>query len=109
ATVLPAGIAGLIVAGMLAEAMNSLSSGVSSVSCVVVSDLIGRWRRGPRADTGGQAVSLATARIVSLAIGVMIIVLSLVIRHVEGNLVELAYKVVNLLTVPLFGVFFLAL
>ena len=41
ATILPAGISGLIIAGMLAEAMNSLSSGINSVSCVVVTDLFG--------------------------------------------------------------------
>ena len=44
-TVLPAGISGLIIAGLLAEAMNSVSSGVSAAGTVVVTDLINRFRK----------------------------------------------------------------
>lgn len=106
ATALPAGISGLIIAGMLAEAMNSLASGINSVSCVVVTDL---FRLVGRGDTKNPAMNLRIVRWVSVCVGLLVVALSTGVRYVQGNLLELAYKIVNLLTVPLFGIFVMAL
>jgi SSS family solute:Na+ symporter len=106
ATALPAGISGLIIAGMLAEAMNSLASGINSVSCVVVTDLFGLSRRG---NPNNAAANLRIVRWVSVCVGLLVVALSTGVRYVQGNLLELAYKIVNLLTVPLFGIFVMAL
>ena len=38
-----------------------------------------------------------------------VLVLSTYVAHVEGNLLDKAYKVVNLLATPLFGLFFMAM
>jgi SSS family solute:Na+ symporter len=38
-----------------------------------------------------------------------VVLLSFLIQIIPGNLLELAYKVVNLLTAPIFGLFFMAL
>jgi solute:Na+ symporter, SSS family len=108
ATILPTGISGLIIAGMLAEAMNSLSSGINSVSCVVVTDLFGIFRRG-ESKAQNATVDLQTVRWVSVCVGLLVVALSVLVRSVEGNLFEISQKVVNLLTVPLFGLFVMAI
>ena len=43
-TVLPAGLAGLVIAAMLSAAMSSLSSGMNSASAVITTDFIGRFQ-----------------------------------------------------------------
>jgi Na+/proline symporter len=93
---------------MLAEAMNSLASGINSVSCVVVTDIFGLIRRGKN-DVQNAAESLKTVRWVSVCVGLLVVASSTLVRSVQGNLLELSYKIVNLLTVPLFGLFVLAI
>ena len=46
---------------------------------------------------------------VSILVGATVVALSLFVNMVHGNLLEVAYKVVNLLTAPLAGLFFLAM
>ena len=41
--------------------------------------------------------------------GIAVVLLSFLIKFIPGNLLELCYKVVNLLTAPIFGLFFMAL
>ena len=105
-TVLPAGLSGLIIAGLLAEAMNSLSSGVSATGTVVVTDLINRFRR--RADPR-PAADVTLARWTSALLGVIVVALSSLMALVSGNLFEISQKVVNLFVAPLFGLFFMAI
>lgn len=132
---LPVGIAGLIIAGLLAEAMNSLSSGVSATGTVVVKDLIGPFRRGFRrrrdvrgfeaagirdvpakteramaaAEVRDPAADVRLAQWVSVFLGVVVVLISSVVANISGNLFDLSQKVVNLFTVPLFGLFFMAI
>lgn len=105
ATTLPAGFAGLIIAGLLAEAMNSLSSGMNAASAVIGTDLVARFRRSKMA----AAQELRLLRWISLIVGAVVVLLSVGVSFVQGNLLELIYKVVNLLTAPLFSLFFLAI
>ena len=104
-TVLPAGLSGLIIAGLLAEAMNSLSSGVSATGSIVVTDLINRFRK--HASTPERDITMA--KWVSVLLGVLVVLLSSVMSLVSGNLFELSQKVVNLFVAPLFGLFFMAI
>ena len=99
---LPRGLAGLVISALLAASMSSLSSGVNSACAVLESDFLGRFRRAE--PTPSQR--LWTVRVLSIVAGVVVVVLSLLIRHVPGNLFEVACKTVNLLPVPLFGLFF---
>jgi solute:Na+ symporter, SSS family len=103
---MPPGVSGIVIAGLLAAAMSSLSSGVNSSCSVITSDFIDRFRR-PDSDKVINRVSLA--RWISVAIGIVVVALTTVVGMVEGNLMELAFKIVNLLTVPLFGLFFMAM
>ncbi len=102
---LPAGITGLVMAAILAAAMSSLSSGMNSSSTVIVTDFIGR--------AGGRvmdsAAEIRLARYVSVAVGLAVVAMSLVVGGLATNLLELCFKVVNLLTAPIFVLFFLAL
>jgi SSS family solute:Na+ symporter len=106
ATVLPAGLRGLIVAALFAAAMSSLSSGISSVSTVLVVDF-GEWfARG----TGGRdAGALARrAKAIGLGIGLFAIAFSYAIGYVPGNLFSVTFKVSNFFVVPLFVLYVMA-
>ncbi|MBN2456260.1 MAG: sodium/solute symporter [Sedimentisphaerales bacterium] len=103
-TVLPTGITGLAIAGLLAAAMSSLSSGVNSSCLAISADFIGRF--GKRQLSESAQVKLA--KVISFAIGVIVVVLSLMVGKVKGNLMALCYKIANLLVAPLFVPFFMA-
>jgi solute:Na+ symporter, SSS family len=103
--VLPAGISGLVVAGILSAAMDSLSSGVNSSCSVITVDWLDRFRR---VKLHGQQ-HVYEAKIVSWLVGLVVVVLSLFASYIEGNLQEKCYTVVNLLTAPLFVLFFMAM
>lgn len=104
-TVLPAGLAGLVIAAMLSAAMSSLSSGMNSASAVITTDFLGRLQPG---EWSPQA-QVRVARITSVIIGVVAVLLSMFVGQLAENLLELCVTVVNLLAAPLFVLFFLAL
>lgn len=104
-TVLPAGLAGLVIAAMLSAAMSSLSSGMNSASAVITTDFLNRRQNKPVS----QAESVRMARFVSVIVGIVAIFLSMFVGQLASNLLELCIKVVNLFTAPLFVLFFLAL
>jgi solute:Na+ symporter, SSS family len=101
----PIGISGLVFSGLLAAAMSSLSSGINSSSLVIINDFIMRFKK----ETISQATQIKWARLISFAIGLVIILLSLVMGNVKGNLIEMTFKTVNLLVAPLFVPFFMAM
>jgi solute:Na+ symporter, SSS family len=102
---LPVGFSGLVLAGLLAAAMSSLSSGINSSCLVIIKDFI--IPSGNRIYSETEQVKLA--KIISVSIGVIIVILSLVIGNVKGNLLEMTYKTINLLVGPLFVPFFMAM
>lgn len=98
------GLSGLVVSGILAAAMSSLSSGVNSTCAVIQTDLI-----EPATGGGNERHRVLVARAVSLSIGLAAIAFSLVVGQVRGNLMEVTSKTSNLLVAPLFGLFFFAI
>ena len=104
---LPAGLSGLVVAGLMAAAMSSLSSGVNSSCSVIIVDFVDRFRKRAKKRTEAEHVRLA--KWVSVLVGVVVVALSSYVGLVKGNLLEIAYKVVNLLVAPLAGLFFMAM
>ena len=104
---LPVGVSGLVVAGLLAAAMSSLSSGINSSCSVISVDFLDRFRS--RANRVVETDHVRMAKYISVFVGVAVVFLSSFVCMVEGNLVEIAYKVVNLFTVPLAGLFIMAL
>ena len=103
--VLPPGISGLVVAGILSAAMDSLSAGLNSACSVITEDWIDRFR----ATKLQERQKVRRAKLVTWVLGIVVIVLSLFASFISGNLLELCYKVVNLLTAPLFVLFFMAM
>ncbi len=102
---LPVGLSGLVVAGLLAAAMSSLSSGVNSVSSVISEDIVQRFRKSVSSREG----LLKQVKLLSYLTGGFVMLLSIFIGNVEGNLFDVVTKVVNLFVGPLFVLFFLAL
>jgi len=101
---LPVGISGLLVAGLLAAAMSSLSSGINS-SCAVISvDYLGRLGGSER-----RQPSLKETQLISWCVGGVAVLLSSVAGLVPGNLLDVVYRIGNLLVSPLFVLFFMAL
>lgn len=100
---LPMGVTGLVIAGLLAAAMSSLSSGVNSSCAVITVDFIARFRPDDETD------HVRLAKVISWVVGAVVVLLSCLVSFVEGNLLEVTFKVSNLLTVPLFILFFVAI
>ncbi len=104
---MPPGFSGLVVAGLLAAAMSSLSAGINSCCSVITADFVDRFRLRRAAAEPARSVVLEQA--ISVAVGVVVLILSTYVASVQGNLLDKAYKVVNLLSTPLFGLFFMAM
>jgi SSS family solute:Na+ symporter len=102
---LPVGISGLVVAAMFAAAMSSVDSGVNSITAVVMTDFLDRLGVGPKTKRG----HMLTARALALSIGVFVISCSSLMKYIEGNITTVTNKTVNLLTGPIFALFFFAL
>lgn len=102
---LPQGVSGLVIAGLLAAAMSSISSGLNAVSSVISEDIINRFGNTPRTNKG----NLTQVKLITLFAGALVMLLSLLIGYVPGNLYDVVMKVVNLLVCPLFVLFFMAL
>lgn len=102
ASQLPPGLTGLVVAAMFAAAMSSVDSGVNSITAVVRKDFIERlgW-----ADVSASEAPKWTA----FAIGAVVVAASTVMGSVPGNITAVTTKTSNLLTTPIFGLFFFAL
>ncbi len=102
---LPPGVSGLVIAGLLAAAMSSMSSGLNSVSSVIAEDIIKRFRSEdiPAPDPLKQVKKL------SYLTGMIVLALSFFVDAVPGNLLDVIMKVVNLFVAPLFVLFFMAL
>ncbi len=99
------GLAGLVISGMLAAAMSSLSSGINSTCTVINTDIIGYFLR----ENLSEKTKVRIAKSSALLIGVVVILLSWIIDSVRGNLLEVTSKTSNLLVAPLFGLFFFAM
>ena len=101
---MPAGLSGLVLAAILSAALSSLSSGVNSACAVLEKDFVSR-----RSEEETSEAAVARLKWLTWLVAGVAIALSLLNTLIEGNLVERCYKIVNLLTAPLFVLFFLAL
>jgi SSS family solute:Na+ symporter len=102
---LPPVVSGLVVSGLFAAAMSSVDSGVNSITAVVTSDFVDRFRKIPISEK--QHVWIA--RIIAVTVGILVVGFSSYIGKVPGNITAVTNKTVNLLTVPIFCLFFFAI
>jgi SSS family solute:Na+ symporter len=101
---LPIGVSGVVVAAMFAAAMSSIDSGVNSITAVVMTDYLDRFGFKPKSEKG----HVRTAQLLALGIGVTVVVGSVFMKYIEGNITAVTSKTVNLLTTPIFALFFFA-
>ena len=103
---LPAGIAGLVIAGVLASAMGTLSSSISSLASATFLDLFRPIWRGRPLD---QAAEVRWSRLLTLFWGVVLIGGALLFTDTRNPVVELGLKIASFTYGGLLGTFFLGL
>jgi len=102
---LPAGVTGLVISGLLAAAMSSLSSGINSSCSVISVDFFDRFRTGAETETH----HMRRIRIIAVISGLVAVLLSMVMGRVTGNIMEVTVRTNHIFVAPLFGLFFMAL
>lgn len=102
---LPLGVSGLVVSAMFAAAMSSIDSGVNSITAVVMTDFVDKFRHEPI----NEKQHIFLSRCLAFGIGAFVVACSSLMEHVEGNITSVTQKTSNLLTTPIFCLFFFAL
>jgi Na+/proline symporter len=103
---LPTGLAGLVIAGVLASAMGTLSSSISSLASASFLDLFRPLRRGRELSAREE---VAWSRVFTLAWGVVLIGGAMLFTDTKSAVVELGLKIASITYGGLLGVFFLGL
>lgn len=103
---LPTGLAGLVVAGVLASAMGTLSSSISSLASSTFLDLFKSTDRGRNLDERGQ---VRWSRLFTLLWGALLIGGALLFTDTRNPVVELGLKIASFTYGGLLGTFFLGL
>jgi len=102
---LPMGIAGLVISGLLAAAMSSLSAGINSSCSVISADFFDRFGKSKIP----EARRVRRTRIISAISGLLTVLLSMMMGKVTGNIMEVTVRTNHIFVAPLFGLFFMAL
>ncbi len=103
---LPPGLAGLVVAGVLASAMGTLSSSISSLASSTYLDLFKLTALGRSLDEQGE---IRWSRLFTLLWGVLLIGGAMLFTNTKHPVVELGLKIASLTYGGLLGTFFLGL
>ncbi len=103
---LPMGIAGLVISGVLASAMGSLSSSISSLASSTYLDLFKSSARGKTLDARKE---LWWSRAFTLFWGIMLIGGAMLFADTKNPVVELGLKIASFTYGGLLGTFFLGL
>jgi len=128
ANILPHGVAGFLLAGVISTVLVSFGSGVNSTAAVVVTDFLGRRQKrrqktrrnsdNPekeaalepvREKDGEERSGLRASRYATVIIGVVVVFLSTLMNRVPGNIVEMTNRSNGLFIAPLFNLFFMAI
>jgi SSS family transporter len=114
ATAFPAGVVGLVIAAILAASLSSIDSAIHACSSVLLVDGYHRLVRGQPAapwsapPTESPRSEVVMLRLASLLVGAAGTVLACSVPGI-GTLIEIANKLINAFTGPLFGIFVLAM
>lgn len=103
---MPSGLTGLVLAGLLAACMSTISSVLNSLATVMVTDLVPRWRR-PN-DEKSDADALGKARFWTGVFGLLTTAIA-VFGDQFGNLLDATNRVINLFGGSLVGIFLLGM
>ena len=102
---LPAGVSGLLLAGILAAAMSTLSSSLSALSSSTVTDVVAKLRRTPMTKDD----ELTTGRVATIVWGLLFILPATFFRSDEGSIVVLALGIAGITYGGLLGAFVLGI
>jgi SSS family transporter len=103
---LPTGIAGLVIAGVLASAMGTLSSSISSLASSTFLDLFRLTAKGRALDQAGE---LRWSRVLTLFWGALLIGGAMLFTDTKNPVVEIGLKIASFTYGGLLGTFFLGL
>jgi solute:Na+ symporter, SSS family len=103
---LPTGIAGLVISGVLASAMGSLSSSISSLASSTYLDLFKMTAKGKSLD---PVKEIKWSRMFTLLWGVVLIGGAMLFRDSNSPVVEIGLKIASFTYGGLLGTFFLGL
>ena len=98
----PVGAVGLVIAAILAASLSSVDSAIHACSSVLVVDIYGRVLRSSKALQSVTALRVATVMVGAAGTALASNVASI------GSLIEIANKLINSFSGPLFGIFILA-
>jgi SSS family transporter len=108
----PAGAVGLVIAAIMAASLSSVDSAINSCTSVVVVDLHDRFVLGHKTRSSEldahSAARVRLSRIVTAACGLTGTVLAMNVSRI-GTLLEIANKLINAFSGPLFGIYLLAM
>jgi SSS family transporter len=101
----PPGAVGLVIASIMAASLSSVDSAVNACTSVVVIDFYHRLFGGDRDDDRRQVL---ISRIATVAFGLVGTALAMNVSRI-GSLLEIANKLINAFSGPLFGIYLLAM
>jgi SSS family solute:Na+ symporter len=107
----PSGAVGLVIAAILAASLSSIDSAIHSCSSVIVVDVYRRLiLHGAVQSTSaaGQQRQVRVSRLINVIVGALGTTLACNVANI-GSLLEIANKLINAFTGPLFGIFLLAM
>jgi len=102
---MPAGISGLVIAGIFAAAMSSIDSGMNSVATAFTTDFYRRLRK-----QDSERHFLGVARVATVVAGVVATAAALMVARLEvGSMLDLFFEVMGLFGGSLAGLFVLGI
>jgi SSS family transporter len=101
--VFPAGAVGLVIAAILAASLSSIDSAINSCTTVIIVDFYNRFTA-----SRGDADQVRMSRIATVVLGLVGTVLAMNVSRI-GSLLEIANKLINAFSGPLFGIYLLAM
>jgi SSS family transporter len=108
----PRGIVGLVIASIMASSLSSVDSAINSCTSVVVIDFYNRlWlgrQTGHERSNAEQRHEVVVSRVATVAFGAAGTLLATNVSRI-GSLLEIANKLINAFTGPLFGIYLLAM
>src|SRR5438046_921670 len=108
----PVGAVGLVIAAILAASLSSIDSAINSCTSVVVSDFYNRLARGGRTrgvpDRRDERRQVYVSRVATVLFGLTGTALATNVSRI-GSLLEIANKLINAFSGPLFGIYLLAM
>ena len=108
----PRGIVGLVIASIMASSLSSVDSAINSCTSVVVVDFYNRLVLGRqtshRLNQSDERHQVLVARVATVGFGALGTLLAINVSRI-GSLLEIANKLINAFTGPLFGIYLLAM